>query len=214
MSVKVPPMSQPRRTPGQGRRGGWCHRCSLADAPFYGRPRQLQFAGEDEVSVAPGPDDPSKCACPRHDRGGARVLERDSRCRAPCARAPGGLAPRQPQFDRARHGAGSAHRAHLPGGYHACGGGGCAAAGAGPESNDPRFQRTLDERLEALKPYVRAIFVIGADGLVQHDTDYPKTPTSRSPTGPTSRRTGRIPACCTRCRARCKAAPVWDGSSR
>jgi two-component system, NtrC family, sensor kinase len=42
--------------------------------------------------------------------------------------------------------------------------------------NDPRFQRTLDERLEALKPYVRAIFVIGADGLVQHDTDYPKTP--------------------------------------
>ena len=41
--------------------------------------------------------------------------------------------------------------------------------------DDPEFRtfiRGLDERLET----VRALFVIGADGYISHDTDYPETP--------------------------------------
>jgi signal transduction histidine kinase len=41
--------------------------------------------------------------------------------------------------------------------------------------NDARFRDSLKERLEAL-PYVRALFVIGPDGFITHDTDYPSTP--------------------------------------
>jgi two-component system NtrC family sensor kinase len=41
--------------------------------------------------------------------------------------------------------------------------------------NDPLFQAALKERLKSL-PYVRALFVVGADGYISHDTDYPKTP--------------------------------------
>jgi signal transduction histidine kinase len=44
------------------------------------------------------------------------------------------------------------------------------------QKHDPVFQATLIERLQAMHPYVRAIFVIGADGWVRHDTDYPSTP--------------------------------------
>lgn len=42
--------------------------------------------------------------------------------------------------------------------------------------NDPLFQSALTERAAALRPYVRAIYVIGADGWIIHDTDYPTTP--------------------------------------
>ncbi|QRM29105.1 hybrid sensor histidine kinase/response regulator [Microvirga sp. VF16] len=41
--------------------------------------------------------------------------------------------------------------------------------------NDARFRDALKERLKAL-PYVRALYVIGPDGLITHDTDYPSTP--------------------------------------
>ena len=41
--------------------------------------------------------------------------------------------------------------------------------------NDPGFRETLKLRLETL-PYVRALFVIGPDGFITHDTDYPATP--------------------------------------
>lgn len=41
--------------------------------------------------------------------------------------------------------------------------------------NDARFRETLKERLKAL-PYVRALYVIGPDGFITHDTDYPSTP--------------------------------------
>ena len=44
-----------------------------------------------------------------------------------------------------------------------------------PRKNDPHFQGLLSQRLEDL-PYVRALFVIGADGYLIHDTDYPRTP--------------------------------------
>jgi two-component system NtrC family sensor kinase len=42
-------------------------------------------------------------------------------------------------------------------------------------ANDPRLQATLKRRLAAL-PFVRALFVIGPDGFLIHDTDYPSTP--------------------------------------
>ena len=45
-----------------------------------------------------------------------------------------------------------------------------------PAAHDAAFRGLLRERLQDL-PYVRAIFVIGADGRITHDTDYPKTPT-------------------------------------
>jgi two-component system, NtrC family, sensor kinase len=41
--------------------------------------------------------------------------------------------------------------------------------------NDPAYQAALNERLKSL-PYIRALFVIGADGYITHDTDYPRTP--------------------------------------
>ncbi|MBD2750919.1 hypothetical protein IC232_30225 [Microvirga sp. BT688] len=41
--------------------------------------------------------------------------------------------------------------------------------------NDVRFRDGLKERLKAL-PYVRALYVIGSDGFITHDTDYPSTP--------------------------------------
>ena len=44
-----------------------------------------------------------------------------------------------------------------------------------PPRNDPAFQSLLQQRLEDL-PYVRALFIVGPDGFIVHDTDYPKTP--------------------------------------
>ena len=41
--------------------------------------------------------------------------------------------------------------------------------------HDKRFRDTLRARLQEL-PHVRAIFVIGPDGYIIHDTDYPLTP--------------------------------------
>jgi signal transduction histidine kinase len=41
--------------------------------------------------------------------------------------------------------------------------------------NDAHFRETLKEWLKAL-PYVRALYVIGPDGFIAHDTDYPSTP--------------------------------------
>ncbi len=42
--------------------------------------------------------------------------------------------------------------------------------------HDAASQVALAERLQALQPYARAIFVVGPDGRVLHDTDYPATP--------------------------------------
>lgn len=44
-----------------------------------------------------------------------------------------------------------------------------------PAANDAAFRQLLRQRLKDL-PYVRAIFVIGSDGRIVHDTDYPNTP--------------------------------------
>jgi signal transduction histidine kinase len=44
-----------------------------------------------------------------------------------------------------------------------------------PSRNDPAFQRLMARRLSDL-PAVRAIFIIGADGRLIQDTDYPSTP--------------------------------------
>jgi two-component system, NtrC family, sensor kinase len=41
--------------------------------------------------------------------------------------------------------------------------------------HDPTFQEGLKRRLHFL-PHVRALFVIGADGFIIHDTDHPDTP--------------------------------------
>src|SRR5687768_8882938 len=41
--------------------------------------------------------------------------------------------------------------------------------------NDARFRDWLKGRHKDL-PYVRALYVIGADGFITHDTDYPSTP--------------------------------------
>jgi two-component system, NtrC family, sensor kinase len=41
--------------------------------------------------------------------------------------------------------------------------------------NDMRFRDSMKERLKTL-PYVRALYVIGPDGFITHDTDYPSTP--------------------------------------
>jgi hypothetical protein len=46
----------------------------------------------------------------------------------------------------------------------------------GLQRNDPAFQRALVERLQALQPYARALFVVGRDGRLLHDTNYPATP--------------------------------------
>jgi signal transduction histidine kinase len=42
-------------------------------------------------------------------------------------------------------------------------------------TDDARFRASLRKRLASL-PYARALFVIGADGYIVHDTDYPLTP--------------------------------------
>lgn len=42
-------------------------------------------------------------------------------------------------------------------------------------SHDDAFRATMRSRVEGM-PYVRALFVIGPDGFIQHDTDYPRTP--------------------------------------
>ena len=47
---------------------------------------------------------------------------------------------------------------------------------SGLKPHDPEFRSMLTDRLEELSPYVRAIFVIGPDGRIEHDTDYPNTP--------------------------------------
>ena len=52
---------------------------------------------------------------------------------------------------------------------------GDAWALARPRKHDPAFQALLQKRLEDL-PNVRALFVIGPDGYLIHDTDYPHTP--------------------------------------
>jgi two-component system, NtrC family, sensor kinase len=49
------------------------------------------------------------------------------------------------------------------------------ALGAAPRENDSNFREMLKRRLAAL-PHVRALFVVGPDGLITHDTDYPNTP--------------------------------------
>jgi signal transduction histidine kinase len=41
--------------------------------------------------------------------------------------------------------------------------------------NDGRFQAMMTHRLKDV-PFVRAIFIIGAEGRLIHDTDYPRTP--------------------------------------
>jgi hypothetical protein len=43
-----------------------------------------------------------------------------------------------------------------------------------PGRNDPAFRAVMRESLGEL-PYVRAIFVVGRDGRILHDTDYPMT---------------------------------------
>jgi two-component system, NtrC family, sensor kinase len=47
--------------------------------------------------------------------------------------------------------------------------------GSPMRENDPGFQHRLKDQLAEL-PYIRALFVIGADGYITHDSDYPTTP--------------------------------------
>src|SRR5690606_12562499 len=44
-----------------------------------------------------------------------------------------------------------------------------------PAKNDPAFQQLLTYRLQDV-PFARALFIIGPDGWLIHDTDYPSTP--------------------------------------
>jgi signal transduction histidine kinase len=44
-----------------------------------------------------------------------------------------------------------------------------------PAKNDPAFQQMMSRRLMDV-PFLRAIFIIGPDGWISHDTDYPRTP--------------------------------------
>jgi signal transduction histidine kinase len=46
---------------------------------------------------------------------------------------------------------------------------------AHPAKNDPAFQQMMSRRLTDV-PFLRAIFIIGPDGWIIHDTDYPRTP--------------------------------------
>lgn len=46
----------------------------------------------------------------------------------------------------------------------------------GLDRHDPFYQDSMTERLQLLAPYVRALFIIGVDGRILHDTDYPLTP--------------------------------------
>jgi signal transduction histidine kinase len=45
----------------------------------------------------------------------------------------------------------------------------------GLSPNDPAYHAALQRRLKSLR-FVRALYVIGADGFIIHDTDYPSTP--------------------------------------
>ena len=49
------------------------------------------------------------------------------------------------------------------------------AANPALQENDPAFRARLHERLASM-PFVRALFVIGRDGYISHDTDFPGTP--------------------------------------
>jgi signal transduction histidine kinase len=42
-------------------------------------------------------------------------------------------------------------------------------------TDDPGFRAAMLHRLQGL-PYVRALYVVGPDGFITHDTDYPSTP--------------------------------------
>jgi len=42
-------------------------------------------------------------------------------------------------------------------------------------ADDVRFRQAMRQRLADM-PYIRALFVIGSDGFIIHDTDYPETP--------------------------------------
>lgn len=44
-----------------------------------------------------------------------------------------------------------------------------------PEKNDADFRQMMQRRLQDV-PFVRAIFIVGPDGWIIHDTDYPNTP--------------------------------------
>lgn len=44
-----------------------------------------------------------------------------------------------------------------------------------PENNDPGFRQMMEHRLHDL-PFARAIFIVGPDGRILHDTDFPATP--------------------------------------
>src|SRR5690606_23090419 len=41
--------------------------------------------------------------------------------------------------------------------------------------HDPEFHAWMERHIEAL-PFVRALYIVGADGFIVHDTDYPTTP--------------------------------------
>jgi signal transduction histidine kinase len=45
----------------------------------------------------------------------------------------------------------------------------------GAPRNDPAFRQMMTRRLQDL-PFVRAIFVVGPEGWLMHDTDFPRTP--------------------------------------
>ena len=47
--------------------------------------------------------------------------------------------------------------------------------GSPPARHDPQFREMMKRRLLDL-PFVRAVFVLGSDGRIVHDTDYPQTP--------------------------------------
>jgi signal transduction histidine kinase len=44
-----------------------------------------------------------------------------------------------------------------------------------PAKNDPSFQQLMERRLADI-PFARALFIVGRDGMIVHDTDYPSTP--------------------------------------
>jgi signal transduction histidine kinase len=44
-----------------------------------------------------------------------------------------------------------------------------------PPKNDPDFREMMQRRLKDV-PFLRALFIIGPEGWILHDTDYPKTP--------------------------------------
>lgn len=46
---------------------------------------------------------------------------------------------------------------------------------ARPKENDPMFRELMTRRLQDL-PFLRAIFIIGREGWIRHDTDFPNTP--------------------------------------